>query len=122
MNKQGYEELIQVLTRVINKQQVTDWGLCGEMDHIEGARSFLEKQISLWEDKAASGSIAYPIAITGRFNADREFWQAEINKTMYADTPYGDARRRLAAFLRSKAEEELELLVGAYKCERLKNS
>jgi hypothetical protein len=33
---------------------------------------------------------------------------------MYADTPYGDARRRLAAFLLSKAEEELALLSGEH--------
>lgn len=31
MDKQGYEEMIAVLTRVINKQQVTTWGLCSEL-------------------------------------------------------------------------------------------
>jgi hypothetical protein len=112
MDKQVYEAVIRVLTLIIDKEEVDNYGLCSNLilDTQKNVDPFLNSYIPLWRDWAASGNEAYPITITGR--PDKEYWEAKASNTLYADTPYGDARRRLAAFLRSKAEEELALLVG----------
>lgn len=113
MDKQGYEEIIAILTRIVNKQHDSIYGICDALDNIEGVTAFYARHIECWEDIAASGRKHYPITTATedrREAAYDEFWNNKASQTLYADTPYGDARRRLAAFLLSKAEEELAVL------------
>lgn len=115
MDKQGYEEMIAILTLIVNKQYSSGCGICEAISLVPGSTSFYGRHIWDWQDDAASGRKYYPIYTASEdkyISARQEYYDAQEDGTLYADTPYGDARRRLAAFLRSKAEEELALLVG----------
>lgn len=115
MDKQDYEEMIAILTQIINKQYSSRSGICEAISHVPGNTGFYGRHISDWRDDAASGRKHYPIstALEAKYTSARqEYFDAKEVGTLYADTPYGDARRRLAAYLRSKAEEELAALVG----------
>lgn len=109
MDKQGYEGMINFLTEVIEKKVNYTTGLCYAARDIEGSDWFFNTYIPGWKDIASSGNQQYPISTSQTLDPSDEYG---FVKDKYADTPYGDARRRLAAFLRSKAEEELALLVG----------
>jgi len=115
MDTQDYEEMIDILTLIVNKQYSSRCGICEAISRVPGNASFYSRHISDWLDDAASGRTHYPMstALKDKYiSASQEYFEAQEVGTLYADTPYGDARRRLAAFLRSKAEEELALLVG----------
>lgn len=115
MDKQGYEEMIAILTLIVNKQYGSVSGICEAISRVKESTSFYARHISDWRDDAASGRTHYPISTASEdkyISARLEYYNAQEVGTLYADTPYGDARRRLAAFLRGKAEEELALLVG----------